>query len=66
MAPSVPGKSWLITGVGLVGKALNKVIYNYPISDTMSTRYKFIDNNAVYFHHLNSSGMDGYFYKRNV
>jgi len=45
---SMPAKSWLITGVGLVGKALNKVIYNYPISDTMSTRYKFIDNNAVY------------------
>jgi hypothetical protein len=49
MAPSVPGKSWLITGVGLVVKVLNKVIYNYPISGTMSTRYKFIDNNAVYF-----------------
>jgi len=49
MAQSVPAKSWLITGVGLVGKVLNKVIYNYPISGTMSIRHKFIDNNAVYF-----------------
>ena len=49
MVPSVPGKSWLITGVGFVIKVLNKVIYNYPISGTMSTRYKFIDNNAVNF-----------------
>ena len=45
----MPVISWLITYVGLVGKVLNKVIYNYPISGTMSTMYKFIDNNAVNF-----------------
>jgi len=49
MTLSVPGKSLLLTSVGFFIKALNKVIYNYPISVTISTRYKFIDNNALYF-----------------